>query len=148
MNSTRREALARLIGGAMKDKGLSGRDIKRESRGKISDSYVNKIATAKAENVSVDIITALGQVLEIDGHEIFEAAYGPRRRAKDEADRLDRSQVLFIFELMRKVVASPGLLALMEELVHLPAGDQAVLLKSAKKLNAMHATSSRRKSPL
>jgi transcriptional regulator with XRE-family HTH domain len=69
------------------EKGLSARDVQRNSGGRISDAYVLRIEYGQITNVSPEKLDALADGLGISADEVYRIARGlPPETAKDRLE--------------------------------------------------------------
>ena len=119
----------------MRRKGLTLRDIERKSGGKITDGYVSGIINGEATNLTVEKLKALAAGLGVEASDLFEAACGKKDHNGRLAETVDPSHSLMVLALMQKVVVSPDLTEILQELVHLSPDDRRNVLKMIKTLN-------------
>lgn len=128
----------------MKLKGLTQKDVQRMSGGRITDGYVASITTGRAGNLSVDKLSALADGLGVDLDDLFLVASG--RAEKPENGKKTKATVdpLVILETVQKVVASPDVTEIMNEVVRLTAEERASLLGFIKRLGTTKRKSRRK----
>lgn len=78
----------------MRDKGLGGTAIQRNSHGRITQGYVNDIISEKATNPSVEKLKALALGLGVSEEEVFRVARG---LPIDDNYRAEGDKILAIF---------------------------------------------------
>jgi transcriptional regulator with XRE-family HTH domain len=128
----------------MKLKGLTQKDVQRMSGGKITDGYVASITTGRAKNLSVDKIRALADGLGVDADELFHVASGvPKDLGRGRKDGHAPSP-LMILDTVQKVVASPDVTEILQQVVRLSPEERRVLLKSLKRLGESEKKSQRK----
>src|SRR4030095_5180957 len=71
-----RNDLSEYVKRVMKLKGLTQKDVQKQSGWKITDGYVASITTGRAKNLSVDKLMALADGLGVDYDELFHIACG------------------------------------------------------------------------
>lgn len=127
---------------AMKRKGLTLRDIERNSGGRITDGYVSGIINGEAKNLTVEKLKALAAGLGVDVIDLFEAACGNFDQAKQQAVN-DPSHSLMVLALMQKVVISPELTEILQEIVRISPDDRPMVLRALRTLNEAGSSSKR-----
>jgi transcriptional regulator with XRE-family HTH domain len=128
----------------MKLKGLTQKDVQRMSGGRITDGYVASITAGRAKNLSVDKLKALADGLGVDADVLFRVACGRPVALENSGSR--EPDVLIILETVRKVVMSPNVTEILEEVVRMRAEERGALLKSIRRLGAMKRSRSKTKS--
>lgn len=102
--------LSEYVNRVMEEKGLSGKDIERRSKGKITDSTISNIRAGRNLNLSLDKINALAIGLDVNPVEVFLAASGQGVKRELTATRLafivqkiaDNSELFGIVEALVK----------------------------------------------
>lgn len=113
----------------MRLKGLTQKDVQRLSGGKITDGYVASITTGRAGNLSVEKLKALAEGLGVDLDDLFHVASGrPDERGRTATDPL------VILDTVQKVIASPDVSEILNEVVNLAPEERASLLGFIKRL--------------
>jgi transcriptional regulator with XRE-family HTH domain len=128
------DELSRYVRRVMETKGLTQKDVQRGSGGRITDGYVASILTARASNPSVDKIKALADGLGVDVDELFHIAAGLPAQAGSKTGRPEAAASLRVLELLKKLITSPDVLEILNEVVRMNPADRAVLLKFAKSI--------------
>jgi len=127
----------------MKLKGLTQKDVQRQSGWKITDGYVASITTGRAKNLSVDKLMALADGLGVDYDELFHIACGA-----EDLDETGKSRngpdSLMILETVQQVVMSPTVTQILNEVVRLSPEDRVGLLAYIKKVRATKRGSRRK----
>lgn len=108
------ETLQEYVRRIMREKGLLPGDVQRNSKGKISDSYVSSILTEQ-KNLSVKMLKALAQGLGVPEDEVFDVARGYSRPIDDE--RFRESLLYMLYEKLK--TASPEKQKLIDELIRI-----------------------------
>ena len=115
MTNTKRtpqeKELGRYVSQVMSAKGLSAREVAAGSGGRITAGYVMGIMKGNAANPSVDKLAALASGLDMDLHELFDAACEPseRRAQQQQQQGTERLPTLELLDLMKKLAVSPSL---------------------------------------
>ena len=109
-----KETLQEYVRRIMREKNLLPGDVQRNSKGKISDSYVSTII-AEPKNVSVEKLQALAQGLGVPEDEVFDVARGYSRPLDDE--RFRESLLYMLYEKAK--TASPEKQKLINELIRI-----------------------------
>lgn len=115
-------------------KGLSARDVAVNSGNRITAGYVTGIMKGTSANPSVDKLSALAVGLDVDLYELFDVACGLSAQAARRSSGSDRLRALEVLELMRKVVASPVLMAMVETGAQLPTKELEVVLAALERI--------------
>jgi transcriptional regulator with XRE-family HTH domain len=123
------ETLSMYIKRIMEEKGLSLKDVEVMSEGKITDAYVSNIINGDASNPSVEKLKALAVGLSVDEDEIFNVARGISQGRPIERKGGDPSHTRMILKLMEKVVVSPALTKILQDLVKLSPKDLEAVQK-------------------
>ena len=129
------EDLSLYIRDVMNAKGLTQKDVQKKSGGRITDGYVASILTGRASNPSVDKIKALADGLGVDVNELFHVAAGLTPKGRGEARRTEGAAALKVLELLKKIVTSPDVLEILNEVVRMKPDDRTVLLKFARSIS-------------
>lgn len=116
----------------MRLKGLTQKDVQRLSGGKITDGYVASITTGRAGNLSVEKLKALADGLGVDLDDLFHVASGRPERS-DEGNR-SATDPLVILDTVQKVIASPDVSEILNEVVNLSPEERASLLGFIRRL--------------
>ena len=137
-----KQGLGEYVKRVMKLKGLTQKDVQRLSGRRITDGYVASITTGRATNLSVDKLIALADGLGVDADELFHVACG------QQLDGGGRSRggpdALMILETVQKVVMSPAVTQILNEVVRLSPDERAGLLVFIKRLGSIKAKSRRK----
>jgi transcriptional regulator with XRE-family HTH domain len=115
----------------MQQTGLSATDVERQSKGKISNSYVSKIARGRITNITIEALGGLAEGLDIDAYELFAIAYGKPPRNKN----VSTVDPLLLLAIMQKMVMNPQLIMIVQELEGFSDEQQGKVLESLKLLN-------------
>ena len=118
----------------MKLKGLTQKDVQRLSGGKITDGYVASITTGRAGNLSVEKLRALADGLGVDLDDLFHVASGRPERVDEGSKAGGATDPLVILETVQKVVASPDVTEILNEVVRLSSEERASLLGFIRRL--------------
>lgn len=141
------EDLSLYIRDVMNAKGLTQKDVQKKSGGRITDGYVASILTGRATNPSVDKIKALADGLGVDVNELFHIAAGLPLKAAGENRRAGATAALRVLEVLRKIVTSPDVLEILNEVVRMKPEDRTVLLKFARSISEAGRKQKREKEP-
>lgn len=139
--------LGRYVRRIMKAKGLTQKDVQQKSGGRITDGYVASILTGRASNPSVDKIKALADGLGVDVDELFHITAGLPLQAASEKHRVGVAASLRVLELLKKIVTSPDILDILNEVASMKPEDRAVLLKFARSIDGTGRKPKREKEP-
>jgi transcriptional regulator with XRE-family HTH domain len=118
------ELLGQYVKRIMEEKGLGLKDVQVLSGDTITDAYVANIVNGNAANPSVDKLKALALGLGVDEDELFLVARGISPGRPVAQKPADPSHTRMILKLMEKVVMSPRLTRILQEVVKLSAEDQ------------------------
>ena len=130
-----KKALGRYVRQRMEARGLSARQVAERSGNKITAAYVTGIMKGSAANPSVEKMKALAEGLGVARDELFDVACGKtERQAAGNRDDL-RLHSLMLLDLMRKVAASPQLMAIVHAAADLSPEGQEEVLKYLQDLN-------------
>jgi transcriptional regulator with XRE-family HTH domain len=121
----------------MKLKGLTQKDVQRLSGGKITDGYVASITTGRAGNLSVDKLRALADGLGVDLDDLFHVASGRPKKLGEGKKSKGAPDPLVILEIVQKVVASPDVTEILNEVVRLSSEERASVLGFIKRLGTI-----------
>ena len=109
------EKFSEYLARVMKQKGLSARDVERNSGNKINNSHVSKFLRGTETNPSANAMKALAAGLGVNPHDIFAAVTGylPDETPPSSPD------VLEILSMMEKIAINPDLREALRELMRL-----------------------------
>lgn len=136
-----KNGLGEYVKRVMKLKGLTQKDVQRLSGRRITDGYVASITTGRATNLSVDKLIALADGLGVDANELFHVACGQQL---DGGRRSGGPDALMILETVQKVVMSPAVTQILNEVVLLSPEERAGLLVFIKRVGSIKAKSRRK----
>jgi transcriptional regulator with XRE-family HTH domain len=125
MNKPRGEGLGVFVARTVKQKNLRVREVEAKAGGKISNAYVSGIMSGNVKNLSLDKLVALANGLEVDVHELVDAALGPPASRADNR-HTGPSHTLEVLDLMRRITLRPGLMEIVEDLVRLKPDEREV----------------------
>jgi transcriptional regulator with XRE-family HTH domain len=140
------EKFSEYIARVMKQKGLSARDVERNSGNRIDNSHVSKFLRGSETNPSANAMKALAAGLGVNPHEVFAAVtgYHPDPATPSSPD------VLEILSMMEKVAINPDLREVLRELIRLSPEELTSHLQllrfSSEKNEDVRAVRSRKKS--
>jgi transcriptional regulator with XRE-family HTH domain len=123
--------LSQYIKLVMQQKGLNATDVERNSNGKISNSYVGKIARGRINNITIEALDGLAEGLDVDAYELFAIAYDKPPRNKN----VSTVDPLLLLAIMQKMVMNPKLIMVVQELESFSDEQQEEVLESLKLLN-------------
>ena len=126
------EDLSQYVSRLMREKGFSVRDVWVKSKKRIGTSYVNSIVNGNAKNLSVEKLKALAVGLEADEGELFGVARGQSTRPADNRATSRQPTSLVVLDLRKKVVISPDVAEILQEVLRMSQRDRAILLQSLK----------------
>lgn len=118
------ELLGQYVKRVMEEKGLGLKDVQVMSGDMITDAYVSNIVNGDAFNPSVDKLKALAVGLGVDEDELFLVARGISPGQPTSPKPADPSHARMILRLMEKVVMSPRLTRILQDVVKLSVEDQ------------------------
>jgi len=131
----------------MKKKGLTQKDVQRISGGRITGGYVASITAGRARNLSVDKLKALADGIGVDVVELFHIA----RAQSEDLDRRGKGgyapDALMVLETVQKVLSSPDITAILDEVVGLSPEERVSLRAFIKRLGAFSRRSRRKTNP-
>ena len=122
------EKFSEYIARVMKQKGLSARDVERNSGNKIDNSHVSKFLRGSETNPSANAMKALAAGLDVNPHDVFAAVTG----YLPDQDNPPPPDVLEILSIMEKVAMNPELLDALRELTRLAPEELASHLQLLK----------------
>jgi transcriptional regulator with XRE-family HTH domain len=127
----------------MRRKGLTLRDVERNSGGKITDGYVSGIINGEAKNLTVEKLKALAAGLGVEADDLFKAACGSPNQLDQQAIAFDPSHSLMILSLMQRVAVSSELTEMLQEIVDLAPEDRQIMLRTLRTLNETRSSGER-----
>lgn len=137
-----KQSLGEYVKRVMKLKGLTQKDVQRMSGRRITDGYVASITTGRATNLSVDKLLALADGLGVDADELFHVACG--QQLDDDAKKRNGPDSLMILETVQKLVMSPAVTQILNEVVRLSPEERAGLLEFIKERGSARRKSRRK----
>lgn len=129
------KGLAEYVRRIMGLKSLTQRDIEDLSGGTITSAYVASILTGRAKNLSVEKLKALALGLGVEADELFHVALGQSNGPQGQSQASYRSDPLVVLEIIQKVLVSPSVAQILEEVLNMTDDERGLLLKSARILN-------------
>ena len=131
------ETLAQYLKRVMQQKNLKTADVQQASG--LSQSYIDRLLKGSKTNLTVETIGVLAKALDVDGLELFAAAYGK----KPENANVD----LFILaDTINKIILNPFLVELVQNAAKLKSKrQQQAVLETARVLAAKDKTSKKNK---
>lgn len=122
------ETLAQFVVRVMQQKNFKISHVIENCGGKLSGSYISRVATGRITNPTVEAILALAEGLQVSPYEVFAAACPvPSDNPGVEA--------ALLLDTMGKLIASPHLIRVLQELSKLSRKHQTEVLKSLKLVN-------------
>lgn len=128
------ETLAEYVTRVIKEKRLKQDEVRRQSRGHITDGYIRGIMKGKARNLSVDKLKALALGLGVPEDELFRVARG--LPAYDRAKQRDESTYCSIIRLVGDSAKYRVVADLLREAAKLAPEQQEEALSLLKTLNS------------
>jgi hypothetical protein len=129
-----RKHLGPYVTRVMAAKGLSARDVAVNSGNRITAGYVTGIMKGTSANPSVDKLSALAVGLDVNLYELFDVACGFSDQGPRRSSGSERLRALEVLELMRKVVVSPVLMAMIETGAQLPTKELEIMLAALERI--------------
>lgn len=90
------ETIAQYIARTMLEKDISGYDIERRTRKRISQSYANRIKLGEIKTPSLDKLKALAVGLDVPEQELLDIARGA---TEEKNSQLDKELLYYVHEL-------------------------------------------------
>lgn len=117
------ETLAKYLKRVMQQKNWKTADLQRASG--LSQSYIDRLLKGLKTNLKIETIAILAKALDVDGVELFTAAYGkePERKNVD---------LLALADTISKVILNPILAEVIQTMVKLESRHQQALLDMAR----------------
>ena len=132
-----KESLAEYLDRVMKQRNLKVADLQALSG--LSQTYINRLLKGTQNNLTVETIAILAQALEVDGFELFAAAYGKT----PESTNVD---LLILADTINKVILNPTLVELVQNAARLKSKKhQRVVLNTVRSLAAKDKVSKKSK---
>ena len=123
-----KETLAEYLDRVMKQRNLKVADLQALSG--LSQTYRNRLLKGTQNNLTVETIGILAQALEVDGFELFAAAYGKTL----ENTNVD---LLILADTINKIILNPFLVELVQNTAKLKSKKyQKVVLNTVRSLAA------------
>src|SRR5215217_7972177 len=120
------ETLAEYLKRVMQQKNLKTADVQQASG--LSQSYIDRLLKGSKTNLTVETIAILAKALDVDGFELFAAAYGK----KPENINVD---LLVLADTINKIILNPFLVELVQNASKLKSKrQQQVVLDTARVL--------------
>ena len=119
------ETLAEYLKRVMRERKMKVGDLVAASG--LSQTYLNSLLRGAQTNLTIETIAVLSQALNVDGFEIFTAAYGkaPENTSVDLHGLVDT---------INKIILNPQLAELVQNTARLEAKQQAVVFDAARVL--------------
>ncbi len=140
-----KQSLGEYVKRVMKLKGLTQKDVQRMSGRRITDGYVASIITGRATNLSVDKLIALADGLGVDADELFHVACC--QQLDDASKGRGGPDPLTILETVQKLVMSPAVTQILNEVVRLSPDERAGLLEFMRERGSAKRKSRRKTKP-
>ena len=119
------ETLAEYLKRVMQQKNLKTADVVQASG--FSQSYIDRLLNGTISNLKVETIAILAKALDVDGVELFTAAYGKTREHKNV-------DLLALADTISKVILNPVLAELIQIVAKLESRHQQALLGTAREM--------------
>ena len=132
-----KETLAEYLDRVMKQRNLKVADLQAMSG--LSQTYINRLLKGTQNNLTVETIGILAQALEVDGFELFAAAYGKTL----ENTNVD---LLILADTINKIILNPFLVEFVQNTAKLKSKKhQKVVLDTVRSLAAKDKVSKKSK---
>ena len=119
------ETLAEYLKRVMKQKNWKTADVVQASG--FSQSYIDRLLNGTITNLKVETIAILARALDVDGVELFTAAYGKPQQHKSV-------DLLALADTISKVILNPVLAELIQNAAKLESRHQQALLGTAREM--------------
>jgi transcriptional regulator with XRE-family HTH domain len=123
------ETLAQYLKRVMQQKNLKTADVVQASG--FSQSYIDRLLNGTITNLKVETIAILARALDVDGVELFTAAYGKPQEHKSV-------DLLALADTISKVILNPVLAELIQNAAKLESRHQQALLGTAREMVKNH----------
>ena len=121
-----RETLAEYLKRVMHERKMKVADLIAVSG--LSQTYINRLLKGTQKNLTIETIAVLSQALNVDGFELFAAAYG---KAPENAN----VDLLVLADTINKIILNPMLVELVQNTAKLKSRKhQQVVLDTARAL--------------
>jgi len=134
MPKSHKGALSQYVRRIMLEKKLSRRDVKLQSDGQITDSYVSGIVNGTATNLSIEKLKALAQGLGVTERELVDVAYGLSYANSAQKEK-DQSHDLIVLDLRSKTLIGTDIAEIVQELLKLPPPARTSVLRFVKAIH-------------
>ena len=111
MTTATKENLSQYVQRVLRQKKLKLADVERICGKEITGSYISRIIKGTVTNLTVEKIDALARGLDVDPHELFEAALGRPRHGTDEQTGVDSA--VFV-DTVQKLLVQPDLVDIVQ----------------------------------
>ena len=122
------ETLAEYLKRVMQQKNLKTADVQEASG--LSQSYIDRLLKGSKTNLTVETIGILAKALDIDGFELFAAAYG-KKPGNVSVD------LLILADTINKIILNPFLVELVQYAAKLKSKRQQQVVLDAARVLAM-----------
>jgi transcriptional regulator with XRE-family HTH domain len=132
-----KEILTEYLKRVMHQKNLKVTDV-QESSG-LSQGYINELLRGAKTNLTIETIGILAKALEVDGFEVFAAAYGktPQNMSVDPH---------LLADTIQKLILNPDLIELVQNTEKLKSGKhKEAVYETARRFNRKAKSSKKRK---
>jgi transcriptional regulator with XRE-family HTH domain len=123
------ETLSEYLKRVMQQKNLKTADVVQASG--FSQSYIDRLLNGTITNLKVETIAILARALDVDGVELFTAAYGKPQEHKSV-------DLLALADTISKVILNPVLAELIQNAAKLESRHQQALLGTAREMVKNH----------
>ena len=121
-----RETLAEYLERVMRERKMKVADLQAASG--LSQTYINRLLRGTQSNLTIETIAILSQALEVDGFELFAAAYG-------KAPENTNVDLLVLADTINKIILNPMLVELVQNTAKIKTKKhQQVVLDTARAL--------------
>jgi len=121
-----RETLAEYLKRVMHERKMKVADLQAASG--LSQTYINRLLKGTQSNLTIETIAVLSQALNVDGFELFAAAYG-------KAPEKINVDLLVLADTINKIILNPMLVELVQNTAKLKSKKhQQVVLDTARSL--------------
>jgi transcriptional regulator with XRE-family HTH domain len=120
-----RETLAEYLKRVMHERNMKVADLQAASG--LSQTYINRLLKGTQTNLTIETIAVLSQALNVDGFELFAAAYG-------KAPEKTNVDLLVLADTINKIILNPMLVELVQNTAKLKSKHQQAVLDTARSL--------------
>ena len=139
-----KENLSQLVRRVVTKKNLKLRDVQDKSGGKIDESYVSRIMTGNASNITLDKLVALAKGIGEDAHTLFAAYLGHFSRSTSVQDVFELDIAEF-GSLIQKLSVNPDLIEIIQEIADLHEEERKAIRSYVQYLSKRKGSRKKRK---